>query len=541
MKKRETEKEVEQEVKRAVKQKEEKKVKKEVKKTKGKKAVEQGSCGVLDQEPWLCASGQAMYDEATYDKAEKSLRAFIEAAWHVVEPGRSFVGNWHIDSICEHLEAVTRGDIQRLVINVPYRTSKSTIVSVMWPVWVWLQNPTRRFLTGSHKDALATRDCLKSRRIISSQWFQTGWGGRFRFTPDQNQKTRYENNRTGCRMAFGMTSGVTGEGGDILIIDDPHNAKQAMFSDVERRNTLDIFDQELFTRLNDPKKSAIVIIMQRLHEDDLTGHVLKDEGWEHLCFPMEYEPGRKCITSLGVQDPRENEGELLWPARFDRKWLDEQKRVLGTFGTAGQLQQCPVPSSGGLVRIDWFRTFRVIPSKDQWIEVIQCWDTAQKADELLNCPWVCGTWVRTKTGYYLIDVMRDWLTYPQGKRMVKSLAEKYSPQVVLIEDKSTGSSLLQDLPMETTIPLLPFEPESDKITRLAVETPAIEAGNVWLPESAPWLSDFLLEIGNFPLGATMDQADMLSMALRYFRTRTTYFDFESTGRRCDYVSAVNSY
>ena len=338
-----------------------------------------------------------------------------------------------------------------------------------------------------------------------------------------------------------MTSGVTGEGGDILIIDDPHNAKQAMFSDVERRNTLDTFDQELFTRLNDPKKSAIVIIMQRLHEDDLAGHVLKDRGWEHLCFPMEYEPARKCITCLGIQDPREKEGELLWPDRFDREWLEGQKRVLGTFGTAGQLQQSPVPSSGGLVRLDWFRNYRVMPSKDQWIEVIQCWDTAQKADELLNCPWVCGTWVRTKTGYYLIDVLREWMTYPQGKRMVKSLAEKFNPQVILIEDKSTGSCLLQELPLETTFPLLPFQPESDKITRLAVETPAIEAGNVWLPDSSPWLSDFLLEIGNFPLGATMDQADMLSMSLKYFRTRTTYFDFESTGRQCDYVGALNSY
>jgi predicted phage terminase large subunit-like protein len=172
---------------------------------------------------------------------------------------------------------------------------------------------------------------------------------------------------------------------------------------------------------------------------------------------------------------------------------------------------------------------------------MQCWDTAQKADELLNCPWVCGTWVRTRTGYYLIDIVREWMTYPQGKRMVKSLAEKYTPQIILIEDKSTGSSLLQDLPLESTLPLLPFEPESDKITRLAVETPAIEAGNVWLPESSPWLGDFLLEIGHFPLGSTMDQADMLSMALKYFRTRTSYFDFESTGRKCDYVGAVDSY
>ncbi|MCL6583050.1 MAG: phage terminase large subunit [bacterium] len=485
--------------------------------------------------------GLSAAEQEAYDRAQGSLRAFIEAAWPVIEPGRKFIGNWHIDSICRHLEAVTRGEITRLVINVPYRTSKSTIVSVMWPVWVWLQDPTKRFLTGSHKDALATRDCLKSRRIMMSSWFQTGWGDRFRFTSDQNQKTRYENNRTGCRVAFGMTSGVTGEGGDILIIDDPHNTKQAMFSNVERQNALDTFDQELFTRLNDPKRSAIVIIMQRLHEDDLTGHVLREGGWEHLCFPMEFEPERRCITCLGVQDPRTQEGELLWPERFDREWLAEQKRMLGTFGTAGQLQQNPVPSKGGLVHLTWFRTYQRLPSSDQWLEVVQAWDTAQKADELINCPWVCGTWVRTKTGYYLVDVFRDWLTYPEGKRMVRALAEKFSPNVILIEDKSTGSSLLQDLPMECSLPLLPSSPCADKITRLAQESPAIEAGLVWLPDRAPWLADFLQEITHFPLSAIADQADMLSMSLGYFRTRTAYFDFESTHRKCDYVRAMNSF
>lgn len=452
-----------------------------------------------------------------YDHAQKSLDNFIKAAWPVIEPGHPFIDNWHIDAICQHLEAVIRGEIKRLVINVPPRSSKSTIVSVMWPVWVWLQDPTKRFMTVSHGDRLAVRDALASRRLLTSTWFQRGWKDNFKLTGDQNQKSRYENDHRGCRLAFGIGSGITGEGGDMLIIDDPHDAKSAMFSEKERQNVLDKFDQELSTRLNDSEKSAIVIIMQRLHADDLAGHVLKTGKYEHLCLPMEFERARRCITKLGVQDPRTTEGELLCPARFPSTWVIEQKQLLGTYGTSGQLQQIPVPTKGGIVKIDWFRAYRVIPSNDQWMDVIQFWDTAQKANELLNCPWVCGTWIRTQTGYYLIDVFRKWMDYPTGKRMVKSLAKKHNPNAIVIEDKSTGSSLIQELKLEEIMPLIPFEPENDKITRLSIESPVIEAGNVWLPESAPWLPDFLNEISQFPLSATMDQADMLSMALKYFR------------------------
>ena len=466
-----------------------------------------------------------------YAECEFSLHTFIEHAWPVVEPGRNFVGNWHIDSICRHLEAVTRGEILRLVINVPPRSSKSTVVSVMWPVWVWLQDPSRRFISGSHNVSLATRDNMKSRRLINSPWFQRGWADRFQFAGDQNQKIKYENNKTGARVCFGMGSGVTGEGGDILIIDDPHNAKSAMFSTIERQGAIDMFDQELSTRLNNPDKSAIVIIMQRLHDDDLAGHVLKTGQYEHLCLPMEYEPARRCITCLGEQDPRTVDGELLCSERFPPAWVEEQKRVLGTYGTSGQLQQSPVPAGGGIIKLDWFKQYHVLPDRKYRVEVIQCWDTAQKANELLNCPWVCGTWVRTHDAYYLADVYREWMEYPQGKRMVKSLADKWEPNAIVIEDKSTGSSLLQEGDYFGTLPMVPFEPEGDKITRLSVESPTIEAGNVFLPESAPWLPDFLLEIGTFPLSATMDQADMLSMALRYFRTRIVDFDFESTGKR----------
>lgn len=479
----------------------------------------------------VAKSSPKINEREKYTECESSLRSFIEHAWPIVEPGRRFIPNWHIDSICRHLEAVTHGEILRLVINIPPRSSKSTIVSVMWPAWVWIQDPSKQFIAVSNGGDLAVRDSLATRRLIESDWYQRGWSDKFCFTSDQNQKTRYENNKRGRRVSYGMGSRITGDGGDFILIDDPHDAETAMFSDTERKNVLNKFDHEIGNRVNDPATTATVVIMQRLHADDLAGHLLKTGDYEHLCFPMEYEPARKCVTCLGVQDPRTKEKELLCAERFPSGWVEKEKKRLGTYGASGQLQQSPVPAGGGIIQLNWFKKYGILPDRRYWIETCQFWDTAQKANELLNCPWVCGTWIRTHEGYYLADVFREWMEYPQGKRMVKSLGEKWEPNVVVIEDKSTGQSLLQEGDYFGTLPMVPFEPESDKVTRLSVESPTIEAGNVYLPESAPWLPDFLSEIGTFPLSATMDQADMLSMALKYFRTRIVSFDYESTGRK----------
>ena len=459
----------------------------------------------------------AMLEVEDYQRAEGSLFHFVNAAWPVVEGGRVFTPSWHHKVICAHLEAVTNGEIRRLIINVPPRSTKSTIVGVMWPAWVWANDQSRQFLSGSHNAALAIRDALKTRRLINSPWYQARWGEKVRFSGDQNQKTRYEIAGGGGRVVFGMGSGVIGEGGDFLVIDDPHPGKDGMWSQANRQAVAEAYDQELSTRLNDPHKSAVVIIMQRLHDNDLTGHVLRQGGWEHLRLPMEFEPDHRCVTSLGVADPRTEPGELLQPERFSPQWVATQKALLGTYGTAGQFQQRPAPLEGGIIQLGWFRRYRELPSRDQWKRVVQFWDTAQKPNELLNCPWVCGTWVQTTTGgLYLKDVHRQWMDYPTGKRMVASLWERDKPSAVVIEEASTGASLLQEL-RGGQLPLLAFHPDKDKVTRLAVESPAIEAGNVWLPESAPWLPEFELELAGFPASATMDQADMLSMALNWFR------------------------
>lgn len=470
------------------------------------------------------------------EQAARSLGEFIAGAWHVVEHNQ-FIPNWHIDCIVEHLEAVSNGDIKRLIINIPPRHTKSLIVSVFWPAWVWTQEPWHKWLYSSYDFALSTRDSVKCRRVIQSPWYRERWGNKFKLTSDQNVKTRFENDATGYRIATSIEGAGTGEGGDTLVIDDPHNTAKVL-SDVYRNSALSWHDHVWFNRLNDEKTGAKVYIGQRSHHMDLFGHLLEHEGgYELICLPMEYEKKNRIFTSLDWEDKRTLPGEVLNPERFPPASVEEAKKK-GTYIYASQYQQNPAPLEGGIINLSWFREYVKLPPKDLWIRIVQGWDTAQKPDELLNDPWVGGTWLESKlsdgsTTYFLLDVVRKWMNYPAGKKEIKLQADKWKPSTIVIEDKSSGSSLIQELPLIPgwKYPILPFEPEGDKLTRLAVESPAIEMGMVWLPKEATllkdtlreiqislsWLSDYLLEMGTFPNSEHADMADMTSMMLKFFR------------------------
>jgi len=469
--------------------------------------------------------------DAAIDKelAERSLKEFIKQAWKaVLEPATTFIDGWHIDAICEHLEAVYHGEIKRLLINIPPRCMKSIATSVAFPAWCWVQSTgtdfqgaSTRFLAASYGADLSTRDSVKCRKVIQSPWYQRNWRDRFRFVGDQNQKTRYENDRTGYRISTSVDGLATGEGGDIIIVDDPHNVKES-FSAAKREAVITWWDHTMSTRLNDPKSGAIIIIMQRVHEQDLSGHVLAEGDYDHLCLPMEFEKQNRCNTILEFSDPRQQEGELLWSDRFEELAVKRLKKSLGTYGSAGQLQQRPAPMEGGIINIDWFKCFAYPPHPKETKRVFQAWDTASKPNEVTNAPWVCITFAETKDGrIYILDVFRKWMNYPKGKRAVKNQAHKFNPTEIVIEDKSTGQSLIQELPEEKdfSFSIIAFEPDADKVTRLSVESPAIESGRVYLPEEAEWLIDFEGELASFPNSATKDQADALSMGLRHIRDK----------------------
>jgi hypothetical protein len=241
-------------------------------------------------------------------------------------------------------------------MNVPPRHMKSLLVSVFWPAWEWLRWPERRWLYSSYAGSLSIRDSVKCRRLIESPWYRERWGGRFALTSDQNTKGRFENNRAGYRLSTSVGGAAKGEGGDRVVCDDPHNVQEAE-SDPVRRATVEWSDVVMSTRLNDPRTAAKVVVMQRCHQLDLSGHLLEQGGWEHLCMPAEHESRRRA-SSIGWSDPRTEPGELLWPARFGPDEIDSLKRSLGSYAAAGQLQQRSSPAGGGIIKRHWFRYFQ---------------------------------------------------------------------------------------------------------------------------------------------------------------------------------------
>lgn len=463
--------------------------------------------------------------------AESSLINFTRLAWNVIEPGTPYVDGWHLHVISEHLEAVTRGEIRNLIINIPPRHMKSIQVAVMWPVWVWINQPQFRWLFASYSSSLSVRDSLKCRRLIESPWFQERWGERFQLTSDQNAKTMFENNKTGYRMATSVEASTTGHGGDAIVIDDPHNALEAQ-SDAMRESTLEWWDQAMSTRLNNPRTGSRVIVMQRLHEKDLSGHLLAQGGWEHLCLPAQYEGARKA-TSLGFVDPRTKAGELLWPERFGQAEVEELKKSLGEYGSSGQLQQRPSPAEGGIVKREWFRLWKADSPLPKLSYVVQSYDTAftekTTGDPTAHSCWGVFNMPEGKC-VMLLDAWQDHLGYPDlRKKMYSEYSSVYGDKdktvdAVLIEEKGSGISLAQDL-RRARIPVKTYNPgRADKTTRVHAVAPLLEAGLVYIPESKKrpnsfpsWADQLIHQLMLFPNGEHDDLVDTMSQALIFLR------------------------
>jgi len=446
---------------------------------------------------------------------KRNLKRFSKLMWPCLEPARKYVQGWHIDAICEHLEAVSKREIRNLVINIPPRHMKSLLVSVFWPSWVWITKPEERWIFSSYSHSLSKRDSLKTRRVIDDIIYQKMFGKSFQLTIDQNEKMKFENNKTGARMSTSIDGAGTGEGADIIVVDDPHKVGEAE-SQTKRENVLTWWDEVMSTRGNNPETFCKVIVMQRVHEKDLSGHVLKKGGYEHLCLPAEYVP-KIYSTLIGWKDPRTEQGQILWPERFNAETLAELKKELGSQAAQGQLQQNPISVEGGLFKRTWWKTYRGLHN---YTKIVQFWDCAQKVG-ITNDYSVCATWGETDNGFHLLDVWRNKVEAPQLEQAVKNMFEKFRPQAVVIEDKSSGSSVIQNIRQKTLIPVIAFDPKQrDKEVRASAVTPTVEAGKCFIPESAPWLEDFLLEHERFPNAEHDDQVDTTSMALEYLSNKT---------------------
>lgn len=453
-------------------------------------------------------------NKAEYDLYKRSFRYYVKDAWDCIEPPGTYKSNWHVDAICEHLQAVTELEIRQLLINMPPRCMKSTLVSVMWPTWVWAYRPERRFLCASYAQGLSTRDSLKCRNLIQSPWYQSIWGHVYRLKGDQNTKIRFDNDKLGFRMATSVGGLGTGEGGDVITIDDPQSARDA-FSEAKIIETMDWFDNTMSTRGNDPKTVCTVIVMQRLSEKDLSAHVLRQGGYEHLCLPMEYESDRKCITSIGWEDPRTEEGELLWPERFDEAAICRLKKTLSGYAYAGQEQQRPAPKGGGMFKKEWFAVCKAAPAK---ATRVRYWDRAStKETPGKNPDWTVGVkMARDSDGLsYVEDIIRFRGSPLEVEKAIMNTASRdgYACEVGLEQDP--GQAGVADVD-NLTRKLNGFNVRKYRVTRskelrASPLSAQCEAGNVKLI-NGPWIEEFLNELGTFPLGEHDDQVDAASGA-----------------------------
>lgn len=481
--------------------------------------------------------------------ATRHLSDFIRFGWRYVDPA-DYVHGWHIDAIAEHLEAVNLGQIRRLIINVPPRSSKSSLVSVAWPAWTWAQENDREFpligsrvqwLFASYGIKLSRRDNNKTRRLILSPWYQENWGDRFRLSYDVNTAERFDNDQGGYRMCTSVGGALTGEGGAIIVIDDPHKAGKDADSDDIRQRALDWWDQEMSTRLNDPRVGAFVVIAQRVHENDLCGHLLESNKWEHLMLPARFDERRRCfIEATKFEDPRAQDGDPLWPERFGVKELDDLESELGPYAAAAQLAQSPAPRGGGVFKRDWWQMYGQETDADNKLlaeqhlplktlkfppfeYVVASVDTAftEKEENDWSAMTVWGVF-RDRGDLSKVMLAYAWQARLELNPLVERVAKtckQWNVDRLLIEGKASGKSVIQELHrLYADEPWVVEEiiPEGDKVAR-AYSVQGIFSKGMILAPDRPYADLVINQMSSFPKAKHDDLVDSTVQAIRHLR------------------------
>lgn len=543
------------------------------------------------------------------EEMRRSLKKFVIGAWKYVDPA-PYTDGWCVDAICAHLTALTLGQMRFLLINIPPRHSKSTICSVIWPVWAWLQNPSERFMSASYSLDLSARDSAKKRTLMESSWFKERYGQDFKLTTDsqayefiresdfelsreQNSKRFSMNNKLGYLLSTAVQAGVTGHGGSILIIDDAHAANEA-HSEVKREGANTWFRETWSNRMNDANKDKMLVIGQRIHEDDVSGIILRERpDWVHLNLPAEYEPARHCRTyivpaiptrartkvesfadpdksydvaflegkavscsceafiyhpekpckhmqsakcpapekELFWEDPRKEEGELLWPERFSEETLNRYKRDLGSMGYSAQYQQSPIPASGGIFKEQNERLFaqsydtyflhtpkgiRSVAKSacTKFITVDPAISEKQSADYT-----VIGTWAKTPfKDLLLLNIRRGHWSHREQQEEIKEEFQESGAEFVAVETVAYQAALFQDL-LEEGIFCKPYVAKTDKVLRASGAGIWHENGKYYFLVDAEWLEAYKKELYKFPKAPKDDQADMTSLSGIVIRSR----------------------
>jgi predicted phage terminase large subunit-like protein len=522
---------------------------------------------------------RAYLTQVAAEEARRSLRTFAKRAWATLQP-QKMVWNWHMDAICDHLAYVTLGEIRFLMINVPPRMSKTMLVSVLWPDWHWLHEPGEQFLSAGVDDQLARDASILSRRLIESEWWKTQYPGEIELYDDENTAGMYRNRKGGYRMIGSLQGRITGVGGTIQILDDPHDAKK-IESDKTRHNALAWHDNAWRSRLNNPDQARKVYVGQRTHDMDIFGHVLEQEGsrWCHFIIPQEYDPARKTITFLNkgdgplpdakpiFEDPRTQEREVLDPKRMSAKTVNAEKRIMSEAAWQAQHNQRPAGTGGLILKRHWWRPWvqpqwranageeRPMPRFDQ---IIQVWDTALEEEEQDDFS-ACTTWGtfsyteqfmdkntgkpvlgQTRTSIMLLDAVQERYSYPDLRKKAIEMNLEFAPNLILIEKKVSGHSLIQEL-RKKRLPIKGVKlsgssgkqgKEGDLVARANSASLMLEKGCVWYPPR-PFSYAVMEECSKFPNG---DHDDYVSTCVIVWMYARRYHDLQLPDDERDDVS-----
>lgn len=444
----------------------------------------------------------------------EDLLAFTIRAFATVSPGAAYRHNWHIEAITHALRNAGAGTGGRLIITQPPRSLKSICTSVAYVAWALGRDPSLEFICVSYSNELAAEFSRQFRLVVNAAWYRKVFPG---MRAAKETATEFVTSKGGGRYATSIDGSLTGFGADIIIIDDPHKAEEAS-SVRARQKVIYWYGGTLVSRLNDKEKGAIILVMQRLHEEDLAGHLLSGPSWEHLDLPaIAIEDQEIRIGEHAAEVHHRKAGDILHPERESKETLEKIKADIGSLAYSAQYQQRPVPLEGNLVKIEWFRHYDSLPEGAGQRRIVQSWDVASTTSARSNYS-VCTTWAICGKDYYLIDLWRGRLEFPKLKRQVIRLQKLHGAGTVIIEKAGLGLQLIQDL-IEDSPASFPrpigIMPDGNKVTRMEAQTAKMESGQVVLPKDAPWLGEFLHEIMAFPNSRFDDQVDSLSQFLAW--------------------------
>lgn len=450
------------------------------------------------------------------------LSSFIQMTFRTVAPGLAYLHNWHIDAIAYHLNQCLEGKIKRLIITIPPRHLKTISVSIALPAFALGNDPTNRIICASYSQELANRYSLDCRKVMESAWYRSIFP-KARLRSEKNSLGEIMTYKRGYRLATSVGGTLTGRGGNLIIIDDPHKPEET-YSKAYREAVLSWYRTTLLSRLDNKQEDTIIVIQQRLHEEDLAGYLLAQGGCVHLNLPAIAEKTQKIEIGEELFITR-NEGDLLHPEREPGDLLKRIRYEMGSYVFAAQYQQRPAPIGGGIIKKEWLTPYAYPQTIDKPEMIVQSWDTASKADDL-NDYSVCTTWFVKDKLYYLVGLFREKLEYPELKSAIISEKEKWNATAILIEDASAGTSLINDLKYDGDIRPIGIIPKNDKATRLMAVSPEFENGRVRIPDNAPWLASLTQELLTFPNAKHDDQVDSISQFLGWMIGKRNTIEWE---------------